>query len=145
VSRTAGTWLEGVRLTNGDNVQAVRQLFEAFYSADEAEMDALIGDDFVTHGPGGGAGNAAGWKAMAGQIARGVPDTSTEIDDIFGAGDKVAVRYTSRGTHTGELFGVAPTDGALTTSGIEIYRIESGRIVECWGQYDMSELFTPQG
>ena len=145
VSRTAGTWLEGGRVTNGDNVEAVRQLFGAFYAADEAAMDALIGDDFVTHGPGGGTGNAAGWKSMAGQIAGGVPDTRTEIDDIFGVGDKVTVRYTSRGTHTGELFGVAPTKRPLTTSGIEIYRIESGRIVECWGQYDMSELFTPQG
>jgi predicted ester cyclase len=78
------------------------------------------------------------------QIADAIPDNRTEIDDIFGDGDKVAVRYTSRGTHTGELFGVAPTNRTLTTSGMEMYRLSSGRIVECWGQYDMSELFTPK-
>jgi predicted ester cyclase len=124
-----------------ENEQAVRRLFDAFYAADDTALGELIGDDFVTHGPGGGTGDATGWKSMAHQIASAVPDNRTEIDDIFGAGDKVVVRYTSRGTHTGELFGVAPTNRALTTSGIEVYRLSNGRIAECWGQYDMSELF----
>jgi predicted ester cyclase len=123
-----------------ENVRAVRRLFEAFYTADEAGMDALIGDDFVTHA-GTGTGNAEGWKAMARQIAAAVPDCRTEIDDILCDGDRVAVRYTSRGTHTGELFGVAPTNAPLRTAGIEIYRFADDRIVECWGVYDMSELF----
>ena len=128
-------------MSSDQNVQTVKRLFEAFYAADDAGLDELLGADFVTHGPGGGTGNAAGWKAMAHQIQDGVPDTRTNIEDIFGTDDKVVVRYTSRGTHTGELFGVAPTNRALTTSGIEVYRLSDGRIVECWGQYDMSELF----
>ncbi len=132
-------------MTGDDAVERVRQLFDAFYAADEARLTALIGDDFVTHGPGGGTGNAEGWKAMAKQIAAALPDNRTEIDDIFAAGDRVTVRYTSRGTHSGaELFGVAPTGKQVTTSGIEIYRVDGGRIVECWGAYDMSDLFSPQ-
>jgi predicted ester cyclase len=130
-------------MSNAENVETVRKLFTAFYAADDDAMSALIGDDFVTHA-GTATGNAEGWKAMARQIVDAVPDVATEIDDIFGDGDKVAVRYTSRGTHTGELFGVAPTNRALTTSGIEIYRFSGDRIVECWGVYDMSELFAPQ-
>ena len=122
------------------NVQKVRHLFEAFYADDEPAMSALIGDDFVTHAPGGGTGNAEGWKAMAQQLASALPDNRTEIHNIIGEGDIVAVRYTSRGTHQGELFGVAPTNELLTTGGIEMYRLENGRIVECWGQYDMSQL-----
>ena len=98
-------------MSNGENVQAVRRLFDAFYAADEEAMSGLIGDDFVTHAPGGGTGNASGWKAMAVKIADAIPDNRTEIDDVFGDGDKVAVRYTSRGTHTGELFGVSQARG----------------------------------
>ena len=127
-------------MSSHENVEAVRRLFEAFYAADEDAMSALIGDDFVTHA-GTGTGNADGWKAMARQIVDAVPDIRTEIEDVFGDGDRVAVRYTSRGTHTAELFGVAATNRALTTSGMEIYRFAGGRIVECWGVYDMSELF----
>ena len=137
--------MHALDVPNVENEQAVRKLFDAFYAADDAAMSELIGDDFVTHGPGGGTGNAEGWKSMAHQIASGAPDTRTEIDDIVSDGDKVVVRYTSRGTHTGELFGVAPTNRPLTTSGIEMYRIADGRIVECWGQYDMSQLFSPSG
>ncbi len=130
-------------MSSEENVIAVRQLFEAFYTPDDAAMAGLIGEDFVTHAPGGATGNAVGWTAMAHQIADAIPDIRTEIDDIFGSGDKVAVRYTSRGTHTGELFGVAPTNRPLTMSGVEVYCTSSGQIVECWGQYDMSELFSP--
>jgi predicted ester cyclase len=123
------------------NVETVRRLFDAFYAADEGAMSALIGDDFVTHAPGGSTGNAEGWKSMAQQLASALPDNRTEIHDIIGEGDVVAVRYTSRGTHRGELFGIAPTNELLTTGGMEMYRLADGRIVECWGQYDMSELF----
>lgn len=130
-------------VSSPNNVLTVRRLFDAFYAADEAAMTELIGDDFVTHAPGGGTGNAHGWKAMARQFADAIPDNRSEIDDIFGHGDKVAVRYTSRGTHRAELFGVAPTNRTLTLAGMEIYRLSKGRIVECWGHYDMSELFTP--
>ncbi|MEO6467996.1 MAG: ester cyclase [Acidimicrobiia bacterium] len=130
-------------MSSEENVIAVRRLFDAFYAADDAAMAELIGDDFVTHAPGGGTGDAAEWTAMAHQIGDAIPDIRTDIDDILGSGDKVAVRYTSRGTHTGELFGVIPTNRPLTMSGIEIYRMSSGRIVECWGQYDMNELFNP--
>jgi predicted ester cyclase len=131
------------RMSSEENLQTVRQLFKAFYAADDGAMGELIGDDFVTHAPGGSTGNAAGWKAMAHQLLGAIPDNRTEIDDIIGDGDTVAVRYTCRGTHNGELFGVAATNRTLTTSGIEMYRLSGGRIVECWGQYDMSQLFTP--
>ncbi len=128
-------------MSSEQNVIAVRRLFDAFYAADDAAMAELIGEDFVTHAPGGATDNAMGWMAMAHQIAGAIPDNRTEIDDIFGFGDKVAVRYMSRGTHTGELFGVAATNCSVTMSGMEMYRISSDRIVECWGQYDMSDLF----
>jgi predicted ester cyclase len=117
-------------MSNEENVQTVRQLFKAFYGGDDGAMAELIGDDFVTHAPGGSTGNAAGWKAMAHQLQEAVPDNQTEIDDIIGDGDTVAVRYTCRGTHNGELFGVAATNRTLTTSGIEMYRLSGCRIVE---------------
>lgn len=126
------------------NVDRVRRLFKAFYSADEAVLNTLVSPEFVTHTSDGGTGNAEGWKSLAHKLIEAMPDNTTDIDDIFGGGDRVAVRYTSRGTLTGELFGVQPTGRLLTTSGIEIYRLANDRIVEVWGQYDMSELFNPR-
>jgi predicted ester cyclase len=123
------------------NVATVRRLFEAFGSADPAAVDREIGADFVAHGPGGRTDDAAGWKALARMFLDAMPDVRTELDEVIATGDRVIARFTTRGTLKGELLGVAPTDRPLTTGGIEVYRLEAGRIVECWGAYDMSELF----
>jgi predicted ester cyclase len=77
-------------------------------------------------------------------MAAAIPDNSTEIEDVVASGDRVAVRYTCSGTQTGDLFGVPASGKQLVTGGIEIYRFEGDRVVECWGQYDMSELFARQ-
>lgn len=112
-------------------------------AADDEAVDKEIGADFVAHGPGGRTDTAESWKGLARHILDAMPDVKTELEDVVATGDRVVVRFTSRGTHEGEFLGVAPTGRALTTGGIEIYRLESGRIVECWGTYDMTELFGP--
>jgi predicted ester cyclase len=71
--------------------------------------------------------------------------TVSTIDDLLAEGDRVAVRYRARGTHTGELFGAAPTGRAVTITGIEIYRVEGSRIAEYWGEADMSALLGAEG
>ena len=128
-----------------DNIETVRRLFDAFYAADDGRLLELLDDEFVTHGPGGGSGDGAGWRSMAQQFDTAIDKNTVSIDDVFAASDRVVVRYTSTGILSGELFGVAPTGQPLTTSGIEIYRLSNGRIREVWGQYDMSALFESAG
>jgi predicted ester cyclase len=124
------------------NIDLVRRLFDAFYGDDEPALRELLDGDFVTHAPGGGTGNADGWISLAKQFADALRDHSAVIEDIFSTDSRVAVRYTSTGVHTGELFGVAPTNMPLNQAGIEIYRVEGGRICEVWGQYDTGGLFS---
>lgn len=45
-------------------------------------------------------------------------------------------RYTGRGTHRGEFLGVAPTGREVTISGVTIFRLREGRLVEGWDYYD---------
>lgn len=123
------------------NLATVRRLFDAFAAADAAAIDAELAAGFVAHGPGGRTDDAEGWKMMARMLLDAVPDVRTELEDVVAQGDRVVARFTSRGTHKGELFGVPATDRALTTGGIEIYRLEAGRVAECWGAYDLTELF----
>ncbi len=143
----AGVLREAADMSKADtntaehNSEVVREFFGAFYAADPAALQKLAHDDFVAHGPGGATADAPAWWALAAELAAAVPDNRTQIDDLVAAGDKVVVRYTTCGTHEGVMHGVAPTGRALTTHGIEIYRVVDGRVAECWGQYDMSELF----
>ena len=63
-----------------------------------------------------------------------------EIDDIFGDGDRVAMRFTLRGTHRAELLGRPPTGQRITISGINLYRVLDGKIVETWQLADVAGL-----
>jgi steroid delta-isomerase-like uncharacterized protein len=64
------------------------------------------------------------------------PDLHTTIEDIVAEGDKVAYRWTAVGTHRGELLGVAPSNNRVELTGITIERIEGGRIVETYNNFD---------
>lgn len=64
------------------------------------------------------------------------PDLHTTIEDIVTEGDKVAYRWTAVGTHQGELFGVPPSSNRMEITGITIERIEDGKIVETWNNFD---------
>ena len=61
-------------------------------------------------------------------------------DEIIAEGDKVAVRFHTDQTHTGEFLGVAPTGRRTSVDGIIIYRLEDDKIAEHWMQADLLGL-----
>ena len=66
------------------------------------------------------------------------PDLHMTIDDMVAEGDRVAYRWTVRGTHRGAhtQLGIAPTGKQVTGWGMSIDRIVGGKIVETWNRYD---------
>jgi predicted ester cyclase len=77
-------------------------------------------------------------------FALGSPGTHT-IEDMIAEGDKVVVRVSARGTHSGELFGIPASGRELTTTGVAILRIENGKIVEHWSEVDMMRVLVQIG
>jgi steroid delta-isomerase-like uncharacterized protein len=73
------------------------------------------------------------------------PDTRMTIEDEIAEGDKVVIRWTIRGTHKGEYMGIAPTGKEVTVTGISVYRIERGKIVEDWSNNDMLGMLQQLG
>ena len=73
------------------------------------------------------------------------PDLQYTVEDVIAEGDKGVVRWTCVSTHTGELWGIAPTGKRLTTSGIDIFRIEDGKIVEWEGLWDSGAYLSQLG
>jgi len=68
----------------------------------------------------------------------GFEDWDEGIEDLFSAGDKVVVRWRASGTHTGTFAGVEPTGRYMELAGIDILRVQDGRIAEHWSQCDIS-------
>ena len=66
------------------------------------------------------------------------PNLSCTIEEQVAEGEKVVSRWTVRGTHQGEFFGVAPTGNRVEFTGIQIDRFdESGKIVEERAEFDL--------
>jgi predicted ester cyclase len=68
------------------------------------------------------------------------PDFTSTIHDQIAEGDKVATRFTARGTHLGAwqspMGKIAPTGKQFEHEGIRIFRIADGKLVDTWGGAD---------
>jgi steroid delta-isomerase-like uncharacterized protein len=85
------------------------------------------------------------FKPFVANIRGALPDTHIHVDDIFADGDRVAVRVTLKGTHTGNGLGGSPTGRKVSIQGIIIVRLEDGRIKEGWNSYDQLGLLRQIG
>jgi ketosteroid isomerase-like protein len=132
--------------TRNANAEIVRRLFDAYEANDGAGLDELLAPDFTAHGlpPQLGDGPEA-MKATAALMHGALADCRCDIEDLIADDDRVAVRYTTRARHVGELFGAAPSGLNVTFAGIEIFRLRDGKVVEYWGEANMAELFAPSG
>jgi steroid delta-isomerase-like uncharacterized protein len=73
------------------------------------------------------------------------PDIHFDADDVLCDGDKVVARWTCTGTHRGEFRGIAPTGKRVSFTGINIYRLRDGKIVERWASEDAVSLLQQLG
>ena len=73
------------------------------------------------------------------------PDANCTIEDLIAEGDKVVIRWTGRGTHNGDLAGIAPTGNPIEVTGIDIIRIVDGKVVEGWTNWDTIGLLKQVG
>lgn len=81
-----------------------------------------------------------GVKLLAEHYREAFPDFNIEIQELFGAGDRVAHRWTMTGTHRGEFMGIAPTGKRIEVSGIEINRVAHGKVADSWTISDSAGL-----
>jgi steroid delta-isomerase-like uncharacterized protein len=84
-------------------------------------------------------------KSMFLRLRGAFPDIEMTVEDLFGAGDWAAVRYTMRGTHLGDYFGVPPTGNSIVSTENEFFRIVDGRIRELWLELDISNVLRQLG
>lgn len=118
------------------NKDLIRRYIAAVDRGDVRALDEFIAPHFVDHSPfPGTTGDLVGLRQVFAIFQKGVPGTHT-IDDLIAEEDKVAGRITGSGTHSGEFMGISATGRKVETSGIAIWRIENGKIVEHWSQVD---------
>ena len=65
--------------------------------------------------------------------------------DVIAEGDKVVVRWSVRGKHTGAFMGVPASGNQVDIPGISIYQVRGGKIVEAWYSVDMLDAMRQLG
>lgn len=103
-----------------------------------AVVDELIATNYIDHDkrPDLVARDPESFKQVVTMLLTAFPDLRVTIEDQIAEGDKVASRFTMRGTHKGEFMGIAPTGRQVTFTGIGIRRIAGGKLVEIWMNMD---------
>lgn len=125
-------------MSSDQNKKIVRRLFEEPWEGNLAVVDELVASDYVGHdaadpeplrGP-------QGVKEFISTYRAAFPDVRITVEQQLAEGDLVATRWSGRGTHEGELMGVEPTGKHVTVEGLTISRLEDGKIVEAFQNWD---------
>ena len=72
-------------------------------------------------------------------------DWRITIDELIAEGDRVLARWTFYGVQQGDYLGLPPTNRQVSYAGINIFRVESGKIAEVWDIADRLWLWQQLG
>jgi steroid delta-isomerase-like uncharacterized protein len=115
-----------------------RLVEEAFNEGKLEVVDELVASDFVNHDPSSPEDlrGPEGLKAFIRSYRSAFPDIHVRIEDQIAQGDKVVSRWSGSGTQKGELLGMPASGKQARVTGITIDRLEGGKIIESWNNWD---------
>jgi steroid delta-isomerase-like uncharacterized protein len=121
------------------NKALVSKFFEeAWGKGNLAAVDTFMATDYMAHHiPSGLPPGAEGLKQLIAAYRTAFPDLKINIDDIFAEGGRVAFRWSVSGTHLGEWLDVSPTGNHVRATGITLFRIAGGKVMESWTSIDV--------
>jgi predicted ester cyclase len=130
-----------------DNIALMKRFMEEVWNkgnlkvADELSSSASIYHDPIAKE----LRSLDDFKKYDTQLRVAFPDFHVIFDDIATLGDKVYTRWTVTGTNKGSFMGMAPTNKRSITVGMSMNRIQGGKIVETWMNYDVLGLLQQLG
>lgn len=120
-------------------------------AVNERDFDALgsfVASNVRRHSgatPGVRVESLADLKRFLRQDLAAVPDATQHVNLIFATGDLVAVHATYRGTQTGQMGPFPPSGKKVEQPFMGICRVEGGKIVEMWVEWDNLSILAQLG
>jgi steroid delta-isomerase-like uncharacterized protein len=120
-----------------DNKLLARRYFDRILNAgDFSVAETLLASDFIFRNPPIVARGVGEFKAAIDAVRAGFPDLHFNIHDEIAEGDKVAIRWTVTGTQRGDFLGHPASGRTIDVTGMNVFRIASGKIQEVWVNMD---------
>jgi steroid delta-isomerase-like uncharacterized protein len=124
-------------LSRDETADIALRYLDVWNTKDLTELDAVAHPDVVHHwGQGVDTQGIDDLKASIEAFFTAFPDMVMTFDDTIVDGDMVVIRWTLTGTQTGPFFGMEPSGASAEWTGINIYRVECGQVVESWSEAD---------
>jgi steroid delta-isomerase-like uncharacterized protein len=135
-------------MSSEENKALVRRQFEAIWNdGNLAVIHELYAPSYTNHDPANPAQapGPAGFTQRVGLYRTALPDLHLTIEDQVAEADNVVTRWTASGTHKGDLLGIPPTGKSVSVTGMLISRIDGGRFIEEWVNWDTLGLLRQVG
>ena len=129
-----------------NRAQMRRFVEEVINTGDVDLVPGFVHEDFVDHDPPPGASpDISGLGRAFTRVRASFPDFHATVEDLVAEGDRVAYRWTFRGTHLGDFGGIPPTGRVASWEVIGIARFAEGKMVERWQRLDTVGLLGQLG
>lgn len=126
-------------------MDAVNKFYQVYNDHDASLWEQAMGPTYVGHVNGQTIPNREVGKGFVVALLNAFPDIHYSIEDSLELGDRAAVRWSATATHTGDLFGMLPTQKKVNMLGMTIFRVSSGQVVELWDVWDQAGLMQQLG
>lgn len=107
--------------------------------------DELLSPDFTMHAPLPASPGIKGINEVITTCRAAFEHLNVTVEDLTAEGDNVVARFTAHGIHKGSFMGLSATGKPITMTGIEIFRIKDGKIVELWAEANLLGLMQQLG
>ncbi len=107
-------------------------------------MDEYLAPSHVHHSPTGETKIEETTK-FYNMVFTAFPDLYYTIDDVVAEGDRVVLRLTSSATHKGVFQGIPATGKRVSFKGVDIFRVDKGKITDEWSFPDVLGLMQQLG
>jgi steroid delta-isomerase-like uncharacterized protein len=131
-----------------EDMAHIRRGYEDGWSAGNfAPVDEFLAPNAILHAPiqPEPIVGREGVKDLMMKLRTGLPDLKITIEEMFGVGDTLLVRYTARGTHLGDFMGIPPSGRTVVLDEIEVHQLADGQIQEMWLEFDAANLLRQLG
>jgi predicted ester cyclase len=125
------------------NVEVVQSALQVVFSEHQLNrIDEFFSPDFVQHSPYANPGGRDELRRWWAGIVAAIPDVTTTVEQILGAGDRVAAFRTVHGTirHDLDAFGIKGNGQEVTFRVADIFTVQAGQITAHWEVADTGPL-----
>ena len=126
------------------NMDLVKRLIEVYNEHNIEAMREIYSPDLISHRPQVDSSLEETLEIMKQEFAM-APDWTLSTDDMFAKGNKVAWRGSYMGTNTEDIEGFPATGKKFEASSNIILRVENGKIVEEWLEFDNLSVYQQLG